>query len=122
MSRRRKIVRLLFAILVIALLGVLVWALAIQPLKYAFLVHGIETARTTADEQAAFRRAADWGRVWEVDRLRPEDGSVRDRGLTGDWLFRIEFLPSSPYGGGAYVAYRSVIDTNNLRILWEKKY
>jgi len=121
MSRRRKIVRLLFVVLVIPLLGVLVWALAIQPLKYAILVHGIETAQTAEEEQAAFVRAADWGRLWEVDRLLPEDAPVRDRGLTGD-LYRVEFLPSSPYGGGAYVAYRSVIDTNNLRILREKQY
>jgi hypothetical protein len=122
MSRRRKIVRLLFAVLVIPLLGVLVWALAIQPLKYAILVHGVETAQTAEEEQAAFMRAADWGRLWEVDRLLPEDAPARDRGLTGDWIYRIEFLPSSPYGGGAYVAYRSVIDTNNLRILRERQY
>ena len=72
----------------------------------------MKSAQTASEERAAFRLAADWGRVWEVDRLRPGDTAVQERKLSGDWLLRLEWLPSSPYGGGAYVAYRGVVDTN----------
>ncbi len=122
MTARRKTVWVLFALLVVPSMTFFVWWFAIQPLKYGYLVRRVESARTAAEEQAAFRLAADWGRVWEVDRLRPQDAPVHELGLRGDWLLRLEFLPSSPYSGAAYVAYRGVIDTNNLRILWEKKY
>lgn len=122
MVTRRKVVWVLFAVLVVPLLGFLGWGFVFQPLKYRYLIWRVESARTAAEEQAAFRLAADWGRVWKVARLRPGEAPVRDHGLAGDWLLRLEWLPSSPYGGGACVAYRGVIDTNNLRILWEKKY
>jgi hypothetical protein len=120
MSARKKIVRVLLAVLVIPLLGVLVWSLVLQPLKYRYLIWRVESASTATEEMAAFRIAADWGRVWEVDRLRPEDAVGGGRKMSGDWLLRLEWLPSSPFGGRAYVAYRAVTDTNNLRILWAK--
>jgi len=122
MSTRKKVVRVLFALLVIPLGGFLAWAFLLQPLKYRYMIHRVESARTPGEERAAFEVAADWGRVWEVNRLRPDDPAARDRKLSGDWLLRLEWLPSSPFGDGAYVAYRVVTDTNNLRILWEKKY
>jgi hypothetical protein len=82
----------------------------------------VESARTAAEEQAAFRLAADWGRVWEVDRIGPEDAVAAKRHLSGEWLLKLEWLESSPYRGGAYMACRAVADTSNLRILWDKKY
>ncbi len=122
MSARKKIVRVLFVVLVIPLLGLLVWSSVFQPLKYRYLIWRVESARTAAEEIAAFRVAADWGRVWEVNRLRPEDAVADGRKMTGDWLLQLEWLPSSPFSGRAYVAYRAVTDTNYLRILWDKKY
>ena len=122
MSPRKRIVRVLFLVLVLPLLGLLVWSFAVQPLKYRYLVWRVESARTATEEMAAFRLAADWGRVWEVNRLRPEDAVADGRQVTGDWLLQLEWLPSSPFSGRAYVAYRAVTDTNNLRILWDKKY
>ena len=122
MSARKKIVRVLFAVLVVPLLGLLVWSFVLQPLKYRYLIGRVESARTAGEEMAAFRIAADWGRVWEVNRLRPEDAVANGRKMAGDWLLQLKWLDSSPFSGGAYVAYRAVTDTNNLRILWEKKY
>lgn len=122
MSARKKIVRVLFVLLVVPLLGLLVWGFVLQPLKYRYLIWRVESARTATEEMAAFRVAADWGRVWEVNRLRPEDAVPDGRQVTGDWLLQLEWLPSSPFSGRAYVAYRAVTDTNNLRILWDKKY
>jgi hypothetical protein len=40
--------------------------------------------------------AADWGRVWEVDRLSPKDMAADGRQITGDWLLRLEWLEASP--------------------------
>ena len=122
MSARKRIVRVLFAVLAIPLLGLLVWSFVLQPLKYRYLIWRVESASTATEELAAFGVAADWGRVWEVNRLRAEDAVANGRQLSGDWLLQLEWLPSSPFSGRAYVAYRAVTDTNNLRILWEKKY
>ncbi len=122
MSARKKIVRVLFAVLVIPLLGLLIWSFVLQPLKYRYLIWRVESARTAAEEMDAFRVAADWGRVWEVSRLRAGDAVPDGRRMAGDWLLQLEWLPSSPFSGRAYVAYRAVTDTNNLRILWDKKY
>jgi hypothetical protein len=92
------------------------------PLKYRYIISRVENAQTADQERTALQLAADWGRVWEVDRVTPSDAAGDGRQLTEDWLLRIEWLDSSPIGGGAYRAYRSVIDANNLRILWEKNY
>jgi hypothetical protein len=122
MIGRQKVVLVLFAVLFVPLAGFLVWGFVLQPLKYRYLIYRVESARTATEEMAAFRVAADWGRVWEVDRLQPDDAVAGGRRMTDDWLLRLEWLPSSPFGGGAYVAYRAVTDTNNLRILLEKEY
>ncbi len=121
---RKQITFVLFVVLVLPLIAVLAWAFVLQPLKYNYLIWRVESARTATDEMAAFRLAADWGRVWEVNRIRPEDLSSTHRNLAGDgdWLLQLEWLPASPFGGGAYTACRSVIDTNNLRILVGKRY
>ena len=92
----------------------------VLPLKFRYLVHRVESARTAAEERRAFQIAADWGRVWEVDRLSPKDMAADGRQITGDWLLRLEWLESSPFGGGAYVAFRAVIDTNSLHVLYRK--
>jgi hypothetical protein len=92
------------------------------PLKYRHIIKRVENAQTADQEKAAFKLAADWGRVWELDRLTSSDAAADGRKLSGDWLLRIEWLDSLPFSGGAYRAYRSVIDTNNLHILWEKRY
>ena len=122
MSARKRIVRVMFVVLVLPLLGLLMWSFVVQPLKYRYLIWRVESARTAAEETAAFRVAADWGRLWEVNRLRPEDAIPDGRKMTGDWLLQLKWLHSSPFSGRAYVAYRAVTDTNNLRILWDKKY
>ena len=86
------------------------------PVKFRYLVHRVESARTAEEERRAFQLAADWGRVWEVDRLSPKDVLASGRQITGDWLLRLEWLESRPFGG-VYEAYRAVTDTNNLRVL-----
>lgn len=122
MSKRKKVFRLLFAVLAVPLLGLLIWSFLYQPTKFRYLIWRVESARTASEERAAFRLAADWGHIWEVDRLSPVDATNVGWKMTGDWLLKLEWLDSSPFSGGAYVAYRAVTDTNNLRILWEKKH
>lgn len=119
---RGIVTHVLFVVLVVPLVGLLAWDLVCQPIKFRYLVWRVESARTVAEEMAAFRVAADWGRVWEVDRLQPEDAAAAGRKMTGDWLLRLEWLDSSPFSGVPYVAYRAVTDTNHLGILWDKKY
>ena len=117
MTIRRKVTWILFVVLVLPLGAFLGYALVYEPLKFQYLVSRVESAKTAAEERKAFQIAADWGRVWEVYRLSPKDVAADGRQITGDWLLRLEWLESSPYSGGAYVAYRAVIDTNNLRVL-----
>jgi hypothetical protein len=80
------------------------------------------SARTADEEKQAFLLAASWGRVWEVERLRPEDWPINLPRPQADWLLRLEWLETSPYNGVAYHVVRGVTDTNNLTILWNKKY
>ena len=117
MTTRRKVTWVLFVVLVLPLAAFLGYGFVYEPLKFRYLVSRVESAKTAAEERRAFQIAADWGRVWEVDRLSPKDMAADGRQITGDWLLRLEWLESSPYSGGAYVAYRAVIDTNNLRVL-----
>jgi hypothetical protein len=117
MTTRRKVTLVLFVILVLPLAAFLGYGFVYVPLKFHYLVSRVESAKTAAEEHRAFQLAADWGRVWEVDRLSPNDMAANGRQITGDWLLRLEWLESSLYSGRAYVAYRAVIDTNNLRVL-----
>jgi len=87
------------------------------PLKFRYLIDRVESAQTAAEERRAFELAADWGRVWEVDRLKP-NASITNGQSSGGYLVRLEWLESSPYSGGAYVVYRPLIDTNNLKVLY----
>jgi hypothetical protein len=122
MTTRRKSTFVVFAVLVVPLASFLGYYFAYEPLKFRYLVARVESARTAAEERKAFQLAADWGRVWEVDRLSQNDVAAAGKQISGNWLIRLEWLESSRYGGGAYVAYRAVIDTNNLRVLRERVY
>jgi hypothetical protein len=117
-QRFTHVIGILFLLVVLMLLA---REFVYQPLKFHFLVWRVESAKTAEEESRAFNLAVNRGRVWEIDRLDKKDWTASFP-ATNDWLLRLEWLESSPYGGGAYVAFRSVIDTNNLRILWEKKY
>jgi hypothetical protein len=119
----RKQILIITAILLwLPILGILGHSYLWLPTKYRYLIRRVETAQTAEQEQSAFKLAADWGRVWEVSRLQSNAEAPDGRHLSGNWLLRLEWLDSSPFGGGAYCAYRAVIDTNNLKILYEKKY
>lgn len=118
MTRRRKILLGFGLTFIATVLIVVAHGYIYEPLKFHYLVYRVESANTSDEERRAFTLAANWGRVWEVDRLSPEDVAADGRKITGDWLLRLEWLQSSPYHGGAYVAYRAVIDTNNLQVLY----
>ena len=117
MTRPRRIFFGFGLTLIATTVLVFTYAYVFVPLKFHYLVRRVESARSAEEERRAFQLATDWGRVWEVDRLSPKDMAADGRQITGDWLLRLEWLESSPFGGGAYVAYRAVIDTNNLRVL-----
>lgn len=122
MSTRGHFIRILGMLAVTGVAVFLGYYFAYEPLKFRYLIHRVEAARTADEEKRAFTLAADWGRVWQVHRLRAEDAAAAGKPMSGDWLLRLEWLQSSPYGGGAYSAYRAVVDTNNLKILYDKKY
>ncbi len=117
MTSRRKIFLSFGLVFIAAVVLFVAYDCVFVPLKFRYLVHCVESARTAEEERRAFQLAADWGRVWEVDRLTPKDMAANGRQITGEWLLRLEWLESSPFSGGAYVAFRAVIDTNNLRVL-----
>lgn len=118
MTRRRKLLLGFGLAFIAAVLLVFAYCYVYEPLKFRYLVYRVESAHTADEERRAFTLAENWGRVWEVDRLSPKDMAADGKKITGDWLLRLEWLQSSPYGGGAYVTYRAVIDTNNLQVLY----
>src|ERR1051326_1214018 len=112
MTTRRKISFVLFAVLVVPLALFLAYYFAYEPLKFQRLISRVESAKTPSEEREAFALAARGGRVWELNRLRPEELPVRARHITGDWVLELEWLESSPWTGKPYRAYRRVLDTN----------
>src|SRR2546428_5365652 len=76
MTTRKKALLAIATVLWVPIVAFLSYGYIYQPLKYRYLISRVESARTASEEHAAFRIAADWGRVWEVDRLRPEDAAI----------------------------------------------
>ena len=118
MTIRRKISFVLFAVLVVPLGLFLGYDFAYEPLKFQWLISSVESAKTATEEREAFTLAAWWGRIWELNRLRPEDLPKRAHHIRGDSVLEVEWLESSPWTGQPYRAYRRVLDTNSLEILY----
>jgi hypothetical protein len=85
------------------------------PLKFRYLIYRVESARTAKEEHWAFQLAADWGSVWSFGPLDPKYATANGGQISGDW--HLTWLESSPFGGPAYEAFRTIIDTNNVQVL-----
>jgi len=96
MTIRRKISFVLFAVLVVPLGLFLGYYFAYEPLKFQWLISSVESAKTATEEREAFTLAARWGRIWELNRLRPEDLPKRAHHIRGDSVLEVEWLESSP--------------------------
>ena len=118
MTARRKITLAVALILWLPILGFLGYAFIYQPLKFRYLISRIESANSAAEERDAFALAPRAGRVWEINRLRPQELPERARRITGDCVLELEWLESSAWTGTPYRAYRHVIDTNNMKSLY----
>ena len=118
MTTRRKISFVLFAILVLPMAAFLSYWFLYEPLKFRHLIWRVESARTPSEEREAFALAARRGRVWELNRLRPEELPDRARHIAGDWVLELEWLESSAWSGKPFRAYRRVLDTNNMESLY----
>jgi len=118
MTTRRTLSFLLFAVLVVPLAVFLGYYFAYEPLKFLRLISRVESAKIPAQEREAFALAVRGGRVWELNRLCPEELPKRARHITGDWVLELEWLESSPWTGKPYRAYRRVLDTNSMETLY----
>ena len=118
MSTRRKVTLIGVIVLWLPILALLGYRFIYQPLKFRYLISRVEAAKTAAEEREAFALAARAGRVFELNRLRPQDLPERARHITGDWVLELEWLESSAWTGTPYRAYRHVIDTNNMQSLY----
>lgn len=108
----------LFAVLVLPLTCFLAYYFVYEPLKFRWLISRVESAQTPAEERAAFALAARWGKIWELNRLRPEELPKRAQHIECDWVLQLEWLESSPWTGEPYRAYRRILDTNNMERLY----
>ena len=114
-ARRRRLLFWGQLILVLLVIAPLLWGYVLRPLKYRYLIRRIESAHTPSEENAAFRLAADWGRLFEVNRVDPQYAAAKGMPLPEAAWIRIEWL------SGDSVIHR-LIDTNNLPILLHKRY
>ena len=117
MTTRRKITWVLFVVVVSPLAAFLAYHLIYEPLKFRHLISRVASATTPAEEREAFALAARHGRIWELNRLRPEELPDSAPYITGDWVLVLQWLESSPWTGKPYRAYRRVLDTNSMEIL-----
>jgi hypothetical protein len=97
---------------------VLGYYFASEPSKFQRLISRLKSAKTPAEEREAFALAARGGRIWELNRLRPEALPERASHITGDWVLELEWLESSPWTGEPYRAYRRVLDINSMESLY----
>lgn len=118
MTTRRKTRLVFFVVLVLPLAAFLGYDFVYQPLKFRYLISRVESAKTPAEEREAFALAARRGRVWELNRLRPEELPESARHITGDWALELEWLESSAWTGEPFRAYRRVLDTNSMESLY----
>jgi hypothetical protein len=118
MTDGKKSLIVLGAALVVAASTPLLIRFAIDPFKFQRVIKQIESAATAGEERAAFKNALRAGYVWEVNRLL--DGQRPDRAakLQGESVYEIEWLECSPWTKEPYRAYRSVIDSSNLLMLY----
>ena len=107
-----------FVVFVLPLAAFFGYCWVYEPLKFSYLISRVESARTVAEERDAFALAALRGRVWELNRLRPEELPDRARHITGDWVLELEWLESSAWTGKPFRAYRRVLDTNSMETLY----
>jgi hypothetical protein len=94
-----------------------------EPVKFRYLIHRVESAKTPAEERAAFMLAKRWGRVWEVNLREPPrdwfdykqlDAAVRDPQRT--LALELEWLESKP-SGVPFRACRTITDKSNIYVL-----
>lgn len=122
MSKSKHLIRVIGVLFGIACIGFLAYSLGYVPCMYNYLIWRVESANTASEEKQAFRIATDWGRVWEVYLNQSEGNTKKEQRSKEPLIVSLEWLESSPYSGAAYSAHRSVIDTNNLLILYSKNY
>src|SRR5262245_57918175 len=120
-SRRAKLI--LAFVLWVPICGFLGYFLLYEPVKFGYLIHRVESAKTPADERSAFLLAKSWGRVWEVNLREPPknwfdykelDEAVRDPQRT--LALELEWLESKP-SGVPFRAYRTLTDKSNIYVL-----
>jgi hypothetical protein len=120
-SRRAKLlVALVLWIPILALFG---YFFLYQPVKFSYLIHRVESAKTPAEERAAFLLAKRWGRVWEVNLREPPkdwfdykqlDAAIKDPQRT--LSLELEWLETKP-SGVPFRAYRTLTDKSNIYVL-----
>jgi len=123
-SRRAKLIVAL--VLWIPICGFLGYFFLYEPVKFSYLIHRVESAKTPAEERAAFMLAKRLGRVWEVKLREPPkdwfdfkelDEAVRDPQRT--LALELEWLESKP-GGVPFRAYRTLMDKSNIYVLMSR--
>lgn len=118
----RRVVLLTGVVLLLPQGAILVEGFAYEPVKFAYLVHRIESAATPEAERNAFALADRWGCLWESNRLTERQWwPERAQALQGEWLLELEWIESSAWTGQPYRAYRIVLDESNLEALIQQE-
>ena len=111
--------------LILAFFGLILLVFAYHfvflPVRYRPVIRAIEQASTSAAESNAFHRASKIGQIWEVEYATDPEYSnkvARPRPGGGELLLKIEWLDSD-FRGIPFRAYRKVIDTNNIAVLYK---
>ena len=104
--------------------GWIVW----EPLTFAILKHQLSSATTSTEERAALVKARNWGRPWEVYLRDTATGEIAPNFSEYERLkndpeieveLDIEWLESSPFGGGPYRISHRLIDKTNIDHFFE---
>ena len=122
-------IRLLGALGIVSLV-LLGYFLAWKPSTFALVKHRLDSATTAAEERDALVKAARWGRPWEVYLKDAANGRIAPNSSEHERLMNdpeiqieldIEWLESSPFGGGPYRVSHRIIDKANIAHFYESQ-
>lgn len=119
LARTRKVLQLLafgLGLLWAVPLGVMLHeGFVYTPIKFTYLIHRVEAASTPEEERVAFRLAARWGRVWELNRVERKYAPARAQHLDAPRILEVEWLETWP-NGVPFRAYRILLDVRNMTV------
>lgn len=113
-AKARPVALLTGGVLFVPVFILTLHSMTLEPLKFMYLRHRVEAAKTADEELRALELAVLLGHVFESHYVEKQHLPERYRHVDAEYLFKVEWLETNPFFGRPYRAYRKIIDEANL--------